>query len=345
MKRFILPSLVVILFCYNGIAQQRPQYTQYIFNNFLLNPALSGIENYTDVKVGHRKQWTGINDAPQTSFLSAHWKFGDDYLWRNPLSLPDHGDDPMSRNYMQNYTASPSHHGMGVMAVLDDIGPLSRLDAALTYAYHMQMAGQLNLSVGVSAGISRIGLDVAALNFGEDNPQDPAVRNAIISQIKPDLGLGVWLYGARFFAGASVQQLLSQEMTFTNNPNLQNAPGYVSGKEVAHYFFTAGYRFFLLEDVAATPSMMLKKVKPAPASYDLNLKLAFKDRFWLGGSYRKDDAFAALLGVNFNKLINLTYSYDFTTSALNSVSNGSHEIVLGLQLNNVYEVLSTTRMW
>jgi type IX secretion system PorP/SprF family membrane protein len=320
-------------------AQQRPQYTQYIFNNYLLNPALSGMENYTDVKIGYRKQWTGIKDAPQTSFISANWKFGDDYLWRNPLSLPDHGDDPMSRNYMQNYTASPAHHGMGVTAVVDDVGPLSRVDANLTYAYHLQMASQLNLSVGVAAGISRIGLDLNALDFGTDNPNDPSIQNTIVSQVKPDLSLGVWLYGANFFAGTSVQQILPQKLKFTTDPQ------YNTGKNVPHWFMTAGYRFFMSDEIAATPSVMFKQVSPAPLSFDANLKFAFKDRFWIGGSYRRNDSFSAMAGVNISKLINLTYSYDFVTSELNTVSNGSHEIVLGLQLNNFYEVWSTTRMW
>jgi len=331
---------ILLSLCYNVTAQQRPQYTQYIFNNYLLNPALSGMENYTDVKLGYRKQWTGIKDAPQTSFFSANWKFGDDYLWRNPLSLPDHGDDPMSRNYMQNYTASPAHHGMGITAVIDDVGPLSRVDANLTYAYHLQLGQQLNLSVGVAAGFSRIALDLYALDFGTPDPQDdPAVNNTIVSQIKPDLSVGVWLYGASFFAGASVQQILPQKLKFTNDP------GFSSGKNVPHWFFTTGYRFFLSDEIAATPSVMFKQVSPAPLSFDTNLKLAFKDRFWIGGSYRRNDSFSALAGINISKLINLTYSYDFVTSELNKVSNGSHEIVLGLQLNNFYEVWSTTRMW
>lgn len=295
------------------------------------------MENYTDVKIGYRKQWTGIKDAPQTSFVSANWSLGDEYLWRNALSLPDNGDDPMSRNYMQNYTASPAHHGVGVMAVIDDVGPLSRLDANVTYAYHLQMTGQLNLSLGVAAGLTRIGLDVNALSFEQE--YDPAIQNTIVSQVKPDLSMGVWLYGASFFAGASVQQILPQKLKFTNES------GYNTGKEVPHIFLTTGYRFFLVEDIAATPSVMIKKVSPTPISIDANIKLAFKDRLWIGGSYRKNDSFSALAGVNVSKLFNLTYSYDFVTSALNNVSSGSHEIVLGIQLNNIYEVLSTQRMW
>lgn len=329
--------LFFLVLCLHASAQQRPQYTQYIFNNYLLNPALSGMENYTDLRFGYRKQWTGIKNAPQTSFVSANFALGDQYLWRNALSLPEKEEQPMSRNYMQNYTSSPSHHGVGIIAVLDDVGPLSRLDASLTYAYHLQVNNALNFSVGVAAGLSRIGLDINALEFEVEN--DPAIRNTIVSQVKPDLGLGVWLYGANFFAGASVQQILPQKLSFTSDPN------YTAGKEVPHLFVTTGYRFFVAEDIAMTPSVMVKKVSPTPLSFDANLKVAFKDRFWLGGSYRKNDSFSALAGVNVNKTFNLTYSYDFITSQLNTVSNGSHEIVLGIQLNNVYQVMSNMRMW
>jgi type IX secretion system PorP/SprF family membrane protein len=319
-------------------AQQRPQYTQYVFNNYLLNPAISGIENYTDIKAGFRKQWAGIEGAPQTSFLTAHWNLGGAYLWRNALSLPDKGDDPMSRNYMQNYTSSPAHHGMGVMAVYDEAGPLSRLDASLTYAYHLQLSNTFNLSVGLAAGISRIALDANALHF--DVPvNERAVSSQLLNQLKPDLGFGLWLYSGRLFAGASVQQVLSQKLSFTSDPN------YNSGKEVPQFFITAGYRMYIDDVISATPSIMFKQVSPTPASIDVNLKVALKDRFWVGGSYRKDDSFSALAGINISKLINLTYAYDFTTSDLNQVSNGSHEIVLGLQLNNVYEVFSGARMW
>ncbi|RYF23266.1 MAG: type IX secretion system membrane protein PorP/SprF [Flavobacteriales bacterium] len=337
MKKVIYAVVLFFSISSYAVAQQRPQYTQYIFNNYLLNPALSGIENYTDVKVGYRKQWAGINDAPETKFASAHWNLGSDYLWKNPLSLPEKGDDPMSQNYTQNYTASPAHHGMGVTVVVDKAGPISRLDFNLTYAYHLQLAGTLNLSVGAAAGFSRIGLDVGSLTF--ENPNDPALNNAIISSVKPDLALGVWLYGARFFAGASVQQILPQKLSFTADAN------YNLGKEVPHTFLTAGYKFSLDENISVIPSFMLKYVDPMPFSVDANLKFAFKDRFWVGGSYRYKDSYAGMAGVNINKLVNLTYSYDFTTSALRNVSYGSHEIVLGLQLNNVYEVMSSMRMW
>ena len=318
-------------------AQQRPQYTQYILNNYLLNPALSGIENYTDFKAGYRKQWAGINDAPQTTFAAVHWSLGDKYLWKNPLSLPEKSDDPRSDDYTQNYTASPAHHGVGAIVFYDKAGPLSTLNANLTYAYHLQLAGTLNLSVGVAAGVKRVNLNVQDLVLESGN--DPALKNTIIAQTKPDLALGVWLYGAQFFVGASVQQILPQRLAFTTD-DVAN-----QGKEVPHAFVTAGYKLFIDDEISFIPSVMVKYVKPAPLSFDANVKVSFKDRFWVGGSYRYKDSYAAMAGFNFSKLVNLTYSYDLTTSELKNFSNGSHEIVLGLQLNNIYQTMRSMRMW
>jgi type IX secretion system PorP/SprF family membrane protein len=321
----------------NLFAQQRPQYTQYIFNNYLLNPALSGTENYTDVKVGHRMQWAGINEAPRTSFVSAHWSVGGDYLWKNPLSLPDKGDDPMSRNYMQNYTASPPHHGIGIMAVADKAGPLSRFDAGFSYAYHLQLSGTYNLAVGTYVGLSKIALNVNDLRLDED--ADPALSNIITTQFKPDLTIGTWFYGPSFFAGASIQQVIPQRLAFTKDLN------YNQGKSLPHFFLTSGCKLYLEEDISFIPSFMAKGVAGLPISFDLNAKVSFKDNFWAGGSFRRSDSFSLMAGFNFKNFINLTYAYDITTSELNTASNGTHELVLGLQLSAAYKVFSGGRNW
>lgn len=336
MLRYIYTVVFIVCgFCL--YAQQRPQYTQYIFNNYLLNPAISGIENYMDVKIGHRLQWAGIENAPRTSFIAAHWNLGDEYLWKNPLSLPESGDNPMSRSYMQYYTASPAHHGMGIMAVSDKAGPFSRLDAGLTYAYHLRLSGMHNLSVGAYVGGSRIGLDINALTL--ETEADPALSNAAESQFKPDVGVGVWYYGAHFFAGGAIQQIIPQKLAFTNSSD------YNTGKTVPHLFITSGYRMFIDEDISVVPSFMAKKIEALPLSLDVNVKFSYKDKVWLGGSYRKADSFSGMLGFNYKNFVNFTYAYDLTTSSLRTVSKGSHELVLGFQLNNIYRISSTGRMW
>lgn len=331
--------LLLLILCANVrlYAQQRPQYSQYLLNSYLLNPALSGIENYTDVKLGYRQQWAGLQDAPKTAFVSAHWALGDEYLWANALSFEGDGNDPRSRSYTQNYTASPAHHGLGFFAVSDKAGQLSTTTFDVSYAYHMQLSNKLNLSLGVASGLSRVAIDINALLL--ENPRDPALNNAANARLLPDLSAGMWLYGANFFSGLSVQQILPQKLSFSGNEQ------YNTGKQVPHVFLNSGYKFYLAEDLNITPSVLFKYIPNVPVSVDVNVKMGFKDRIWIGAGYRKQDALNMMAGFNINHLFNLTYSYDVTTSTLNQVSRGSHEIVLGLLLNNVYKVFCPQRQW
>ena len=74
-----------------AFAQQRPHYTQYILNNYILNPAISGIENYTDVKLSARDQWVGLNGAPRTAYL----------LYRDPLAKMITEPPPLLMTYRE----------------------------------------------------------------------------------------------------------------------------------------------------------------------------------------------------------------------------------------------------
>lgn len=338
MKR-VAAFLFSFLTCQFVLAQQKPQYTQYVMNNFILNPAIAGIENYVDVKAGYRAQWQGLDGAPVTSYISIHAPIGKNFLYGTSTSVPQGGgNNPNGRSYLQNYMASEPHHGVGFTAVSDKAGPISRTDVNLNYAYHIGITEQVNISVGLAAGISKIYLDRS--NLVLENPNDQAIGNGNYDNFKPDMSAGIWLYGPRFFVGASAQQLLKSPIGFSDDPET-----YDQGRKVPHLFVTAGYKVFLGEDFAAIPSALLKIVSPVPASVDVNLKLAYRDRFWIGGSYRKDDAFAGMAGFNIGSFMNLGYSYDMTTSGLNTVSNGSHEIVLGIFLNNRYKVSCPQKSW
>ena len=327
--------LLIVLLLINGVilkAQQLPQYTQYTLNNYLLNPAVSGIENYTDVKAGYRSQWTGLSGAPVTSYLTVNAPLGTNFTQGDAAGFGAGGaENPYSRLYTQNYRAAEPHHGIGLMIVADQAGPINQTDIDATYAYHLGVTESLNLAVGVMAGVNRTSLNTSMITL--ENPLDPAIANGNNSQWKPDLGAGIWAYSANYYIGASVQQLLKEKYFNTTDNST-----YTQGTTVPHFFFTAGYKIFLTDEITFLPSVMVKVISPTPVSWDLNGKLTFGDRLWVGGSYRHNDSFSAMAGVNISSLINVGYSYDITTSNLNTVSNGSHEIVIGLLLNNRYKV-------
>ncbi|MDB5004873.1 MAG: hypothetical protein JWQ34_3098 [Mucilaginibacter sp.] len=332
MRKYIY-LLVFFAFSISTVnAQQLPQYTQYVFNNYLLNPAVSGIENYTDAKLGYRSQWTGLNGAPVTSFLTVNAPIGNNFINGDATAFPGGGEtNPSSRLYTQNYQASEPHHGIGFMLVTDKAGPITQTNVAATYAYHIGLAPRLNLAVGVAAGFNRISLNTSEITLATSF--DPAIANGNNTQWKPDLGVGAWLYSGDFYAGVSVQQLLKQSLYFSTTTTTVDV-----SQTVPHYFFTAGTKLYVSDDITLLPSFLIKVIQPVPMTYDINLKASFQDKFWLGGSYRHNDSFGILAGFNLSSFINVGYSYDITTSSLNTVSNGTHEIVIGLLLNNKYKV-------
>lgn len=329
MKKIYLIVLIVV-FASQVKAQQKPQYTQYVFDPMLINPAVSGIENYTDVKAGYRSQWTGLQGAPVTSFFTINTPIGQDFIEGDATQSPANGENPLGRNFTSTYMAAAPHHGIGLTVVTDKAGPIRQTNLDATYAYHVGLSPTLNLAVGVAAGLYNITLNTAEVTT--DTQNDPAINNGNNNQIKPDLGAGIWAYSSTYFVGASVQQLLPQTITFSTNS------AYNQGKAVPHYFLTGGVKVFLTDDITMLPSVLVKLVQPVPMSYDVNMKMAFRDHFWIGAAYRENDAIAGMIGFNIGSFISLGYSYDYTTSNLNTVSTGTHEIVLGLFLNNRYNV-------
>lgn len=287
----------------------------------IINPALSGMYKGISAKMGFRNQWIGIKDAPKTTYLTISTPLNIDGSMLTAGSADFGIEEPYIRSDKDSYYSSDNHHGIGVSFINDATGPINRTTANFNYSYHLMMGDIANLSFGVGAGVSRIGLNTSELIF--EDPADPVVTSGEVINWTPDVNLGFYLYGSHFFFGGSMQQVIKQKLSFNN----------ISDKsaEVSHYFLTGGYRFFIGEDVSLTPSVMAKYVAPFPTTYDLNLKVTFRNNFWLGGSFRKKDGFSVFTGFTVSKMLEVGYAYDSNISAIKTINSGSHEFVLGLK--------------
>ncbi|WP_343306887.1 type IX secretion system membrane protein PorP/SprF [Chitinophaga niabensis] len=328
-KRSLYILLITIAFAATAKAQQLPHYTQYLMNPFVINPAVAGIENYWDIKASHRHQWAGLQDAPVTSYLTAHGPLGNS----NDLVTPtgsDIGYNPRGRAYWTDYERPSSHPGMGLMVMNDVTGPIRRFAFSAAYAHHIGLAPKTSISVGIGAGIQNYSLDADKLNFA--NASDPAVGGiGLMERWKPDVSAGIWLYSADFFAGVSANNIIPQELTFDKGGI---ATATERGRLAPHIFITAGYRLWINDDISVLPSLMFKYISPVPLGIDINARVQYRDRLWIGANYRNGEGFAGMLGVYITPMLNVGYAYDYTTSSLNFVSKGSHEITLGLILRN-----------
>jgi type IX secretion system PorP/SprF family membrane protein len=253
------------------------------------------------------------------------------------------GENPRGEQYWDTYTAAQPHHGIGLKIINDKTGPLNRFSAFASYAYHVGIGLKTSLAAGFDIGMQNLSLQSDKLVFDPSSPGavDPAVgTSGIINKIKPDLNAGLYLYSSDYFIGLAAQQIIPQKIYFAND-QLVKSPS----KNVPHLFASAGYRFFLDEDISALPSVMVKYVAPLPVQFDMNAKLQYRDLLWIGGGYRQSDGFTAMLGLNVSHTFNISYSYDHTTSGLNTVSRGTHEFVLGFLLNNKFGDWCPRNVW
>jgi type IX secretion system PorP/SprF family membrane protein len=337
MKTFLLSTALFVIVS-GAVAQQKPHYTQYILNNYILNPALSGIENYTDVKISARDQWVGLNGAPKTTYFSIHAPIGKEDYKTSATSFNIPGENPRGKAYWENYTASEAHHGVGFYMMNDQTGLYNRFNANVSYAYHLGLSPRTNISAGFSAGISKLSYNRAKAT--PVDPSDPALGSGSdIYKMVPDLNAGLWLYSADYFVGVAAQQIWPQQVSFTGN-----SAGF---KLMPHIFSTAGYRFLLNDDINMLPSVMAKYVLNSGVApqVDLNVKMQYRDLLWVGGSYRIKDGYAGMIGINVGNSCNVGYSYDLTTTNLNTVSRGTHEFIVGFLIGNRYKDTCPRNVW
>jgi len=330
--RFIIPGLFGIFLNSFALGQIKPQFTQYIYNGLLLNPAITGIEDYTDLRFGFRDQWTGIQDAPKTFFFTVQTPLGNKNTHQTPTSFSQSLEGITNE---ENLEYLSPHHGIGFIAIGDKYGPFTQLNVDISYAYHIPLSNRTSLALGFSGGIYEVGLNTQSLVLPSGILADPSVKSN--NRIFPDLNLGLFLYNRRYFLGASISNIIDNNFGSDLIIN--------SGSTTKNYFFTAGYKLYLSRTFSLLPSILFKYYRPEPASLDINLKASYLDRIWLGASVRQNDSFSILAGINISPLYNIGYSYDYTTSPLSSYVGGTHEIFIGFLINNINHHLCPRNVW
>ena len=303
MKRI---SILLFAICFGGIlkAQQLPQITQYMNNNYAVNPAVAGMYDYYQVNTTIRNQWAGINDAPRTSIISIYGKHSDNV-------------------------------GLGGTVYNDATGPTSRSGAAASYTYAFSITSKMKLSLALQGGFTQFKVSTAGINVAD--PTDPFIGPDIV-RVLPDATFGLNLSGDKWYIGAAIPQLLSSELRLMADDfaRIYDTTSQ-NGKLASHIYVLGSYTYDINPSVSIEPSFFLKSVSGAKTQIDIGLKSEYKELFWLGMSYKMNNDFssiAALLGFDINDRYNIGYSYGMPSSATSNYYSGSHEFMLGVRLPN-----------
>jgi type IX secretion system PorP/SprF family membrane protein len=327
-------TLLIIIGDYTvANAQWRPNFNQYQLNNYLINPAVTGIENYTDLKAGFRKQWEGIPGAPVTQYITLHAPLGKTDNRITPTSFFVKGENTYGIPAIERSTSGSTHHGVGLMAMSDKAGFLSRWALSASYAFHTPISTYTMLSVGFSAGLTGVSADRTKMVFAGLDPDDPAIGFSYdeLNKRRFEMGAGIWLYNAEFYLGLSALNITAGKYQLGKEGGVPFTPNYMA---------TAGGRMLLSEKISFLPSVMYQRCEPGLSGYQFTGKLQYVDLVWAGLNYRYSSlisGYTALAGLNVSNTFNISYAYEMSSnSELQKYTRSTHELTLGLIFGNNY---------
>ncbi|WP_310992998.1 PorP/SprF family type IX secretion system membrane protein [Aequorivita marina] len=176
MKKHIysLIVLMAVLLFQDAQAQQDPQYTQYMYNMNVVNPAYAGSKESLSFTALYRDQWSSFDGHPISFAFAAH----------SPIS---------------------DRVGVGVSAIRDEVGPVQETNVYADFSYTVPVSNTIKLALGLKAGATfhKVGLSGLELQ----DPNDPFLSEDI-NNTYPNVGAGAFLYGNAFYVGISVPNML-----------------------------------------------------------------------------------------------------------------------------------------
>jgi type IX secretion system PorP/SprF family membrane protein len=215
--------------------------------------------------------------------------------------------------------------GIGMNLYTDIVGPTRRTGLNFSYAYHMKVKDDMFLSMGLSAGVLQWGIDGSKLILRDDGDQN--LLSTYQTTYVPDFGAGLYFHKKdRFYFGLSLPQIYQAPI------KLYEGAG-KNSKIVNHFNLNGAYKFDLGDDFKIEPSFLVKYEIPTPPKIDVGMRVIYQEQIWLGGAYRHNDAFTALIGYFYKNYLMIGYSFDFTTTNIKKYSTGTHEIMLGIRFS------------
>lgn len=280
-----------------------------VLNQYIFNPMT------INPAYAGTKQWTHVNLS-----YSALWV----------------GFDGAPSTQMLSIEGAPTKSmGLGLQLINDKIGAQNQQGLFGSYSYILKLNEKVNLSMGLAVGLSNFMVDGGKLNA--ETIDDNFVPLNRINNFRFDPKFGLFLYSARFYAGLSITDMLG---------DLIQAPDGLNVAQARHYYLTAGYVFDLGENVKFKPSFLIREDFKAQTNMDVTAHFLFKEKFWLGATYRfganiltsegldnslkMRDAVVFMTEWNINKSWLIGYAYTQSVSSLSSW--GGHEIILDYTL-------------
>jgi type IX secretion system PorP/SprF family membrane protein len=307
MKKIII--IAYILISIKSYGQQDPMNTMFAYNKLQTNPAYAGGKDILSIRAVYRYQWTKLAGAPQTANINIHAPLKNERI------------------------------GLGLSVINDRLGVTNQNWLMMSFAYRLPFKNDTKLSFGLSGGMYLYNIrvsDLAATDIG-----DPLAASDF-KGTSANVGSGIYYYGTKFYVGIASPNLIPYKYRFDEKESND-----INSKQIPHLFIMGGYTFEMGENKNfwIQPQILLKYIMATnykvPFESDINLTFTFHKMFNFGVTYRSSfgnkftdkESIDLMTMLDTKKGFSIGYSYDITLSKINSYENGSHEVMLGYDID------------
>ena len=228
---------------------------------------------------------------------------------------------PQTFNFNGHISLLGNKMGGSLMIVSDQIGSTTVNEALAGASYRIPLNNELTLSFGLQAGFANYKINNAKLN--PQDPTDPLFEGES-NEFVPQFGAGAILSNDRFFLGFSMPRMLKNNFnTGTLQSTLYNQ----------HFYAMGSYIIFLSERIRLRPSALVKVVKGAPLSVDLNAAFIIHENYQVGALTRNGNTYGLFGQLLWKDKFRLGYVFEIPTGKSVGTQFTSHEITLGVRFN------------
>jgi len=324
LRVLLFSGIILILLPVQVKSQEHPLHfhSQYLFNPYLVNPAVAGSKDFNNINISVRQYISQIEGSPKTQVISGHTR------------LRKH-----TKGYSWSYR-NPGFSNIGIGGILynDKIGGFRKLGTEVTYAYHVPLhrAAFSHLSLGLSA--SAFNYSVNPNNFNVIG--DPLLSQGVMGSFVPDANFGIYYYGLSHYAGISVYNLFETNITPGTNEAIARE---------RMYFLLGGYKWMLNRDkyIMLEPSIMVRVTENTYREFynyiDINFRF-YIQTVYFGASYRMKETLTTFLLYQFRNF-NVGMAYEFPFSKAVNLTFGTAQIVVGLNFGKGLNIFGDARYW
>jgi type IX secretion system PorP/SprF family membrane protein len=292
--------IIILLFCWSSttgaLAQQVPGVYHYYLYPALINPAATGMEDYSQIISLYKNQWIGMPDAPQTQVLMVTTPIKQDKL------------------------------GLGFTFYNDQVHVFGNTGAYASASYRLTIAENHRLNFGLSMGAynSRIFFD----RIRVEDPFESTLLNNAQNAVNADVNAGILYQSRRFQLGVASAHLLKNNFNYQNEQENKS----LVYKLVRHYNLMVGYKMPLDHNFEIQPTVLLRSAQGLPAQIEANTTLAYQGKCWINLAYRHQSSAGVALGFLIADKLVVSYNYDYALSSINRIASASHEFSISYRL-------------